>query len=784
MPVVALAGLLSAATADDRPVATAASPAPRFRVAADQAGVYWFVAPDGSRMLSKGVDCTGPGVERDAYSPGRPEYSFATRPGDTYDAWQARTLRRFRDWGFNTAGGWNEKRFERAGLPFTPVLHIGVSHGAPWVDPWEPGWAGQITRLAAQLVSPYANDPNVLGYFLDNEFGWGDDWILDLALGWPGTGPGKQRVVQLARTVYRDDFRKFRGDFDTTAKTWDGLLTASATGRKAGRGHQLQDSVVEAVTAKYYELCGGAVRKVDPGALVLGDRFRQYYPQAVARAARGRLDVISTNWESPTTDGWISPAYFISMHEHSRLPVIIGEVYATARENRSGNRNHQGAFTLTDTQPQRAAAAAAQVAQYARMPFVVGWHWFQYMDEPTHGRDDGEDYNMGLVDIYDEPYGEITQAFRRVHEAADRLHAGGGEWLRRMTEAPRGAWGVVRRDGQTADGLLGDWVKSRPVPRGVITTEAPQRPFGDVFLAWDDAGLRLALRVYDFSIPAGHAPDPKSATSWGDLHRLTVKVDDFTMRAATGLVAAPKAPEDQWKTVRWVVPPKRGQPMPAVWSHVDRWHYVWEVIIPASVIAPGGMRAGRAFALSLDIENRGDFERMRIDRLPIELLDHEPAASVDAADDWYARQLPPPPARPVDPAIMVDPGPGRDDRNDDIAWPPRPRPGPGPGISAPPGTPPAPASPVSADPAADPADDGPRIRAPRKPRDRRARPPRPAPDPSSTVSESPREHGRAPDDRHRPEKPPTPEEHAPVPETKDVPGHPPAANPGQADRAR
>lgn len=37
------------------------------------------------------------------------------------------------------------------------------------------------------------------------------------------------------------------------------------------------------------------------------------------------------------------------------------------------------------------------------LPAVVGMDWFQYFDEPTHGRDDGENFNFGLVDIHDQP---------------------------------------------------------------------------------------------------------------------------------------------------------------------------------------------------------------------------------------------------------------------------------------------------------------------------------------------------------------------------------------------
>ena len=84
-----------------------------------------------------------------------------------------------------------------------------------------------------------------------------------------------------------------------------------------------------------------------------------------------------------------------------------------AKENRSGNKNAVGGF------PDRGDAAASArrrlsntLRSLARLPYVVGADWFQYYDEPPHGRKlDGEDYNFGLVDIHDQPYAEVTAAF-------------------------------------------------------------------------------------------------------------------------------------------------------------------------------------------------------------------------------------------------------------------------------------------------------------------------------------------------------------------------------------
>ena len=44
----------------------------------------------------------------------------------------------------------------------------------------------------------------------------------------------------------------------------------------------------------------------------------------------------------------------------------------------------------------------------------MGTHWFQYADQPATGRGDGENYQIGFVDVCDTPYPEIVKACREV----------------------------------------------------------------------------------------------------------------------------------------------------------------------------------------------------------------------------------------------------------------------------------------------------------------------------------------------------------------------------------
>jgi len=574
----------------------------------EEEGAWWFVGPDGKRFLSKGVDCIGPGTPPDKYDTAKPEYSAAIRPGDTEGKWRARTVARLRSWGFNTFAGWSDEKLAgtERDMVSTPVLHIGVSLWMPWVDMWVPGVEDRAAELARSLTAPYKGKPGILGYFLDNEFGWGDEYFIGIALGWDAKSPGKKLVVNTLRDLYGGDFRAFTADFTTSVTGWDALVADTKTVRKPGRGHRAIDAWMYLVARRYYEVCAGAVRAADPGRLILGDRFRQYYPQAVARAARGVLDVISTNYEAWTTDGWVSPAYFETMHALSGLPVMVGEFYATARQNRSGNRNSGGSFTLLDTQEQRAAAAAAQARGLASFPFVVGWHWFQFCDEPTFGRGDGEDYNMGLVDIYDEPYREITGALKKANAEADRLHGG-----RNKTGSSTLPLPVGRQNGLTADGSLKDWDKKKPVPRELLGTPAPLLPFGDVFLAWDEGSLWLACRAYDFSVPVTPAPEPHDPATWGELRRISVASGKFQFKAATGTVKASGA-GDAGRPVLLAMPPAAGLFSAAVSSHVDAWHYVWEVAIPAGALGKTRLKAGDRFTVSVELENRGDYEKMAL----------------------------------------------------------------------------------------------------------------------------------------------------------------------------
>src|SRR5208283_1603002 len=196
----------------------------------------------------------------------------------------------------------------------------------------------------------------------------------------------------------------------------------------------------------------------------------------------------------------------------SHKPVLVSEFFFAAAENGSGNRNETarnvhakpGHLMTVPTQAERTWGAGNALLSFARFPNVVGAHWFQYCDEPLGGREDGEDYNMGLIDTANRPYEELTQDFKKLNSVIESLHAGSGV-AGSKKEAANGAGevkspqddgvrpvGIVRADCRidVCDQTLIEWEKDKTLLSG-FTAPAPYVPFGDVHLAWRPEGFYL-----------------------------------------------------------------------------------------------------------------------------------------------------------------------------------------------------------------------------------------------------------------------------------------------------
>jgi hypothetical protein len=435
-----------------------------------------------------------PGTSRKRFRPDRPSYAAWQHYESTLD-WADASLRRLKTWQFTTIGGWGDHEAlaisKEHSLWITPVLHAGSTAGAPWKDMWDAKNLARMEEVASEQIGPLRGDPRVIGYFSDNEIGWWNAALWKITLAQEASSGQRQRLIQLLREIYRDDWSALQQDFESgEVSSWEELEVKGSLAHRPGRGGVRTMRRFLALAAdRYYRLMRDLIRKHDPRALYLGDRYQSFYYPEVAFASAPYVDVVSTNLKTSWNDGTFLRCYLDTLHALTGKPIIASEFYSAAAQNRSGNKNASSTFPVVETQADRAAAVGNTLAALARLSYVVGIDWFQYYDEPPFGRHDGEDYNFGLVDIHDEPYQEVTTVFaafdaQQVRSAGQRprLDASGG-----VPPAPANPF---------ANFQFTEALKHWDRERGFVNPTS-DFPIGDLYVCWSADAVYLGLFAID-----------------------------------------------------------------------------------------------------------------------------------------------------------------------------------------------------------------------------------------------------------------------------------------------
>jgi len=574
---------------------------------AEQAGVHWLVQPDGQRFFSIGVNVVNGGDEDYAT---RGELAYHWRRHDTsLAAWGARTQRRLQDWGFNTAGGWSQ--YEVLNLPRIVTTDLGRRARLHWYDIFDDAKVEATNAMAQQLVAAHRGHPLLIGYFSDNEVGWWGSpmFLWHLALGWDKAS--KRVLWQLLHDTYGGRWERLLDDFVPASPGLDSFAALRAQGaalrlRPGGQGIRVIGAFTRKVAQRYYTLVHDALRRADPQALIVGDRLPLYYNQDAVLALRGRVDVLSTNYNVDVPDGWVAPYFFEGLRDLAGKPVLVSEFFFAADENRSGNANN-GHLMNVATQAERVRGAAAALKHFATFPNIVGLHWFQYFDQPTGGRADGEDFNFGLVDLRDRPYEELVATFAALHPQIPAMRAQ-ARWSDRLPQpSPR----VLERAPaglDAADNSLLDWTDKAGTRLVRFATPAPYVPFGDVHVAWSERGLHffhIGQNHVDLDLLAHDGEFPLSET-----YRLRFTVDAGAGERRFSMYLAPRphpSARDRYMLVPqlWRGEGGSGQRLDArgLFQVIDTLlpHVQVEGLIPTGELGVAALRPGQPLRLQVEV---------------------------------------------------------------------------------------------------------------------------------------------------------------------------------------
>jgi len=411
-------------------------------------GKWWLVDPEGCLFWSHGIDCvhsstSTPITDREEYFSSLPKsnsryaafYGTASwaphgylkdrGPYKTYDLFRANLLRKYgrdwqnvfdaitqerlRSWGFNTIGNWSDEGiYLMRKTPYVCTVNSNSrklegsdGYWGKFFDVFDPEFEKSVRAAFEKEKGRTAEDPWCIGYFVHNELSWGDDISLAVAtLISPAEQPAKRAFLKDLQDKYTY-VANLNRVWGTAYSSWDAFLMSREAPDKDRARVDLQD-FYQRTAERYFRTIRSAMTSVAPLKLYLGCRFA-WANDIATNAASKYCDVVSFNKYTYSVED------FRPTMEVER-PIIIGEFHFGALDR---GMFHTG-LRSTANQKDRAEKYKEYVRGALRNPYIVGTHWFQYKDQATTGRGDGENYQIGFLDVCDRPYPEIVEAAREV----------------------------------------------------------------------------------------------------------------------------------------------------------------------------------------------------------------------------------------------------------------------------------------------------------------------------------------------------------------------------------
>jgi hypothetical protein len=540
-----------------------------WRLGQDQAGVWWWVSPSGKLEFLNTVTTVQPeqdGRERNSVRYVSSDWDGRYQPKDL-DRWASATLRRVLDSGFKGLGAWCNPAFHSLDVPMSQDLNLWA-----WVTDsskrfYSPEWAPMAEQAVKAQVPPLRDNPNLLGYFLDNELDWGDGFSGPSAYfdDLPNSDPNRRQVIQTIHFVW-PHLDEFNIAWNSKLTNWSQLESWSTFPREQADAYdRLSAAWLSHLAGDYFRLTTTIVRKYDPNHLILGVRFKGFAPEEVVSASRDYTDAQSLNYY--VSDARLDSDMFRMMYQRSGQPIIISEYSFHAMDGHSGDLDTVGFSAQVPDQQARAEGYRLMTTRLARVPYIIGADWFQWCDEPPAGRNsDGEDVNFGIVDVHDKPYDLLVNSIRDTAPTLNPWHT------RSATDPQTDIWResyAVKpvkhvpflAHPPVLDGDLTQWTQNSAL-EGIrrdqtVGLDRVNLRSPDVYLGWTHEGLYLALQVYDHHIETA----PADAWWWTR--------DNIELFLSTRPVTSKEASYDVYCQQFFVVPSDPSTSNAAV---VGQWH--------------------------------------------------------------------------------------------------------------------------------------------------------------------------------------------------------------------
>jgi hypothetical protein len=409
---------------------------------------WWLLDPDGNMFWSSGLDCVR--VDAEAVVSGlkaglgwlpdkngefaaifedhrsqemlnylAANFIRAFGAPDWYQNWTKIAMAELRRLGFNTVANWSDWQIARqSGIPYVRPL-ANTYESLPLIyrdfpDVFHPDYP-EVAAAYAEPLRETAADPAFIGYFLMNEPTWG------FAQETPAAGMLFNSPQCYTRRALADSLVNKYGTDRTLSDAWGIQIRftdiAEGTWQQPLTPTALADleDFSSVMVDRFFGGLSQACRVVDPNHLNLGIRYYTIPPHW-ALAGMRHFDVFSMNCYRKQ----LPASEMAQISAMLKQPILIGEWHFGALD---AGLPASGIGHVKN-QEDRGKAYRLYLEDAAAKPWCVGTHYFILYDQSALGRFDGENYNIGFLDVCNQPYPELAKAARLSHERMYAVAAG------------------------------------------------------------------------------------------------------------------------------------------------------------------------------------------------------------------------------------------------------------------------------------------------------------------------------------------------------------------------
>lgn len=358
---------------------------------------------------------------------------------DYINKWKDVSVARFKNWGFNSLGNWSEPTLffgkgSQHKLAYVANgwtswgTHTTIPSGE-WggvADPYDPQFTVSVSDMVQNQIVAYgvAQDPWLIGIYVDNEIPWGSPATTQskyllisniLAMNAADSKSyAKRAMIAHLKTKYNNNIATLNAQWGTSFASFTAMDAPFKPAQISNGMIPDYSTMLKLLARKYFSIVDATLTQALPNTLYLGSRFAEWgISKEVQEAAAEYVDVVSYNVYKESVNGhsWMDIAAL-------NKPAIVGE-FAFGSNDRGMFGTGPNSESAASSQQERAAKFTNYMNAALQNPYFVGAHWFQYVDEPLLGRHwDGENYNLGFVDVADVPYAPLVNAAKTVHAQA------------------------------------------------------------------------------------------------------------------------------------------------------------------------------------------------------------------------------------------------------------------------------------------------------------------------------------------------------------------------------